>query len=84
MIQIRQTATTANPSAEALTQKLQHMHDELRTHLESARVMYKKYHDRHAQPLPMFQPRDLVWLKRTHIKSVLLAQKLDSKHLGPF
>ena len=47
-IWIRQAMTAANPSAEALTQRLQRAHDELRTHLESARATYKKYHDRHA------------------------------------
>ena len=83
-IRVRQTATIANPSAEALTQKLQRTHDELRTHLESARATYKKYHDRHTQPPPAFKPGDLVWLKRTNIKSVRPAQKLDSKCLGPF
>ena len=49
-----------------------------------ARVTYKKYHNRHVQPSPEFKPGDLVWLKRTNIKSVRPAQKLDSKCLGRF
>ena len=60
------------------------MHDELWTHLESARAAYKKYYNRHVQPPPAFRPRDLVWLKRTNIKSIRPTQKLDSKCLGPF
>jgi hypothetical protein len=75
---------TMNPSAEALRERFDKVHKELREHLEGAQQAYKRSHDRKTREPPLFRPGDLVWLNRTNIKTTRPSQKLDRKRMGPF
>jgi Reverse transcriptase (RNA-dependent DNA polymerase)/RNase H-like domain found in reverse transcriptase/Integrase zinc binding domain/Chromo (CHRromatin Organisation MOdifier) domain/Integrase core domain len=73
-----------NPSAEELATKLQKIHIELRSQLESAQASYKEKYDRNVKEHPPFAVGDQVWLMRKNIKTSRPSQKLDVKRLGPF
>ena len=78
------TEEVVNPSAEELATKLQKIHTQLRSQLESAQATYKEKYDRHVKEHPPFAVGDKVWLMRKNIKTNRPSQKLDVKRLGPF
>jgi len=83
-LKVRLTTATDNPAAEALTERLQQVHTELRSQLGEAQRAYKRQFDRKTDPALPFRPGDLVWLKRKNIGTARPSRKLDSKRLGPF
>ncbi|HEY6407467.1 MAG TPA: RNase H-like domain-containing protein, partial [Ktedonobacteraceae bacterium] len=74
----------ANPAAEAFVEKFERVHNDLRHTLRKAQLQYKAAFDAHVKESPPFQPGDLVWLSRKHIKTTRPSLKLDAKRLGPF
>src|SRR5437667_2019071 len=78
------TGEVINASAEELATKLQRIHTQMRSQLESAQATYKEKHDQHVKEHPPFAVGDKVWLMRKNIKTSRPSQKLDVKRLGPF
>jgi len=83
-MKVRRPPGSVNPSAEALAQNLEQVHEELRTHLRMAQQTYKRNYDKKVNAPPPFKAGDLVWLNRAHVKTNRPSQKLDVKRLGPF
>ena len=75
---------TNSPAADALLEKLQAVHADLKVNLRRAQERYKEQHDRHSRPPPAIAVGDRVWLDRRNIRTTRPSQKLDAKRLGPF
>jgi len=77
-------AESTNPAAEALLDRLQAVHTELKVNLQQAQDRYKRQHDRHTRPAPTIAVGDKVWLNRRNIRTTRPSRKLDVKRMGPF
>jgi hypothetical protein len=75
---------STNPAAEALVDRLQAVHTELKVNLQQAQDRYKRQHDRHTRPAPAIAVGDKVWLNRRNIRTTRPSRKLDVKRMGPF
>ena len=72
------------PAAADLASRLERLHDELRAELKAAQDRQAIYYNQRAAESPKYQPGQLVWLLRRHIKSSRPSDKLDHRRLGPF
>jgi hypothetical protein len=78
------TSDSTNPAAEALVDRLQAIHAELKDNLQRAQERYKEQHDRHTRAPPTIAAGDKVWLNRRNIQTTRPSRKLDVKRMGPF
>ncbi|RXW14706.1 hypothetical protein EST38_g11149 [Candolleomyces aberdarensis] len=65
------------PAAEDLSDRLQHIHQELKAELRYAQELQQKYFNCHVLPSPKYKPDQLVWLLRRNICTTCLSLKLD-------
>lgn len=72
------------PAAADIAARLSRLHDELRTQLKSAQDRQSHYYNQHVADSPKYEPGQLVWLLRRHIKTTRPSNKLDHRRLGPF
>lgn len=80
----RLSELSITPAADSLTERLAHIHAELRAELEFAQWQQSLYYNRRHLPAPDFKPDQLVWLLRRHIKTTRPSDKLDHRRLGPY
>jgi hypothetical protein len=74
----------AAQDAEALAQKMEAIHEYLRSEICIAQARHEKYANRKRNPARRYFENDLVWLDARNIKTLRPQKKLDWKFLGPF
>lgn len=72
------------PAAADLAHRLDRLHDELRDELKLAQEHQARYYNEHVREARWYQPDQLVWLLRRHVKTTRPSDKLDHRRLGPF
>ena len=78
------SSTTSNPAVADKIQQIKEVQEQLKKNLEQAQNNAKIFSDRRRIEAPKYLPGDLVWLRKTNIKTTRPCNKLDFKKLGPF
>lgn len=74
----------AAQDAEAFAQKMEEIHEYLRSEICIAQARHEKYANRKRNPARRYFEDDYVWLDARNIKTARPQKKLDWKFLGPF
>lgn len=77
-------ASSGIPSADSFVAHLQKVQSSLVTSLTAAKLAQSKYYNKDRRIAATYNPDDLVWLSRRHIKTKRPSAKLDVRRLGPF
>jgi hypothetical protein len=70
--------------ARTVAQRLNEIHEFVRTALLDAQQRHSDQADRHREPAPRFLPGDLVWLNTKNMRTRRPSRKLDHRRAGPF
>jgi len=79
-----QIASSNVPSADALVDKIQKLHQEIQSALRLSQQNTKRYYDNRHGPDPAIPIGTRVWLDATNIQTTAPSKKLADKRLGPF
>lgn len=77
-------ASSGVPAADLFISHLQDIQDQSSTNLTKAKGAQSRSYDKGRRIDVVYQPGDLVWLSRRHIKTRRQISKLDFRRLGPF
>ena len=79
-----QIASSNVPSADALVDKIQKLHQEIQAALQLSQQDTKRYYDNRHRPDPTIPIGTRVWVDATNIQTTAPSKKLTDKRLGPF
>jgi transposase InsO family protein len=76
--------TPEEREAQTAAERLNLIHEVVRTEMRYAQVRQADNADRHRTPAPAFQPGDLVWVDGRNWRTERPSRKLENKHHGPY
>lgn len=77
-------ASSGVPAADKFVEHLQNIQEQLVENLVMAKLTQAKFYDKGRRIDTYYNPGDLVWLSRKHIKTRRNNSKLDVRRIGPF
>jgi transposase InsO family protein len=76
--------TPEEREAQTAAERLELIHDVVRTEMRYAQARQADGADIHRTPAPAFQPGDLVWVDGRNWRTARPSRKLENKHHGPY
>lgn len=67
-----------------LVTQMQHIHKDLKGHLQQGKEVYKNYVDKYHTEVASFRVRVKIWLCIWHLSTTCFCTKLEYQHLGPY
>lgn len=72
------------PSANEFVRHLQQIQDNLAENLKLAKASQARFYNKDRRVDSIYNPGDMVWLSRRHLKTKRPSNKLDVRRIGPF
>lgn len=78
------TSASVVPRADDWLKYLHYIQEHPKTSLTDAKSRQAHFHNLHRRPAKHYEPGELVWLSRKHLKTSRPCNKLDVRRVGPF